>query len=141
MVEGLVEPYIRLFEAIPDAETELATFYDADLDTLPPRMFLPSGDLYTPPGPVRLEEIKRKRRVRLVKVSIYRFEHVGLGLAARPYAYAYAWQGDNGILHLYHAPVVLEDVPEVLELDEVTYNESYVRLMRAMGHVDAFIDL
>jgi hypothetical protein len=130
-----------LFEAIPDAGSDLpeAEFYDSDLDTLPPRIFLPSGDPYTPPGPVRLEEIARRRRVRFVKVILYRFEQVGAGFVARPSTWAYGWQGDNGIVHLYHAPANLEEIPDALEEDTV-YNESYLALMRAMGYADGFID-
>ncbi len=133
--------WLKLFEAIPQPSSDLpeAEFYDSDLDTLPPRIFLPSGDPYTPPGPVRLEEITRRRRVRFVKVIIYRFEQVGAGFVAKPSTWAYAWQGDNGLVHLYHAPVNLEEIPDVLE-DDIVYNESYMALMRAMGYHDGFID-
>lgn len=132
----MLDIFLDIFMAIPDApDAEEADFYDVDIDGLPPRMFLPSGDPYTPPGPVRLEEIARKRRVRYVKVNLYRFAQTEHGLAMIPYAVAYGWQGDNGLVHLYDKP--LEELPPPVDLK---LSESYGALMRAMGYVDWFID-
>ena len=129
---------LDIFMAIPDApDAEEADFYDVDVDGLPPRMFLPSGDPYTPPGPVRLEEITRKRRVRYVKVNLYRFVQTEHGLAMIPYTVAYGWQGDNGLVHLYETPKPLGELPPPVDLK---LSESYGALMRAMGYMDWFID-
>lgn len=125
---------------IPDSpDAEPATFLDCDIDSLPPLMFLPDGEPFIPPGPVHITEIARKKRVRYVKLEIYRYAYCNGFLSLQVCSSAYAWQGDNGILHLYQAPVALAETPEFMEL-EPGHSDTYVRLMQAMGHIDAFID-
>lgn len=128
------------FLSIPDSpQAEAATFYDVGLDNLPPRMFLPDGNPYTPPGPIRLQEIARKRRVRFVKIELYTYVQDPSGaMLVKPHATVYGWQGDNGLLHLYQHPSRMEDLPAPVDLE---HSETYARLMRALGHVDWFIDL
>ncbi len=131
--------FIKLFYDIQDSPSaEPATFLDVDIDGIPPRIFLPTGDPFIPPGPVRVREIARKARVRFVEVQFYRYELHGAGLVPVPYGIAYAWQGDNSLIHLYSHPDLSSRPPEV---DEVAHAETYVRLMRALGYVDAFIDM
>lgn len=61
------------------------------------------------------------------------------GVAPQAWATAYAWQGDNQLLHLYHEPIPLAELPDPMA--DIRLDESYVRLMQLAYGADWFVDL
>lgn len=133
---------LQLFDAIPLARENSAQleFADYDLcDTYFPPVYTLNGGQLKLNGPIRVLEMKRRKRVRFVKVEFFEWHEVASGVVPKKYMSCYAWQGDHCI-HLLEEPDVLSDDP-FAETTTDDIDRTHLRLVQLSGETDGYLDV
>lgn len=94
----------RTFQSIPvGSETDHAEFIDCsreDKDWLYPAIYDIHGEQITLHGPIEIEEVARRRKLRFVAIRFFWPSEESKRLAHQFQASGWAWQGENQIIHL-----------------------------------------
>lgn len=142
---------LEIFEAIPTSQhpsLESIVFADYDLhDTFSPSIYSLDGNDVKPRGPIRVTEVRRRKRVRFVRVDFFEWVTAPTGhTVPKKYMSSYAWQGENSI-HLLEAPNVYDVDPFGGDTEEEAgptpklLDAQHQRIMTLHGVKDSHLDL
>lgn len=141
---------LSLFNAIPAGrgDSEQIEFCNFDLhDTYQPDVYTLDGSDYKPRGPLRVVEVRRRKKIRFVRVDFYEWRNTPTGgVIPQKYMSSYAWQGEHA-LHLLEQPTALDADPfedaddDLFGPDPDELDATHVRLLSLSGERDWHLDV
>lgn len=142
-----VKAALKLFETVPVSTTpgDPVQFTNYGLhDTFTPHIYSLEGNDVKPRGPIRVTEVRVRRRIRFVRVDFFEWVTNTLGqMVPVKYMSSYAWQGEHSI-HLLEQPNVY-DLDPFGEDDNgsapTDMDRQHAKLLTLQGERDIHLDL